>query len=141
MSAATAFAPVFVMVALTFVLLFSAGIARARALRAGEVREKDIALREPNWPERPTQLINAYQNQLELPVLYYLVVVAAFFSANMTGPMLALSWAFVVARLAHAAVHVTSNRLRLRFMTFVAGLVILMAMWALFLLQLLLAPA
>ncbi len=141
MSAATAFAPVFVMVALTFVLLFSAGIARARALRAGEVREKDIALREPNWPERPTQLINAYQNQLELPVLYYLVVVAAFFSANMTGPMLALSWAFVVARLAHAAVHVTSNRLRLRFMTFVAGLVILMAMWALFLVQLLLAPA
>ena len=133
MSAAAAFAPVFVMVALTFVLLLAAGVARARALRSGDVREEEIVLREPNWPARPTQLINAYQNQLELPVLYYLVVVATFFSGHMTGPMLVLSWAFVASRLVHALVHATSNRLRLRSMSFLAGYLLLAAMWALFL--------
>ena len=77
-----------------------------------------------------------------LRILFLAPVAGELAAAIVEVPlMLALSWAFVVARLAHAAVHVTSNRLRFRFMTFVAGLVILMAMWALFLVQLLLAPA
>ena len=43
--------PVFVLVGLAFALLLGMAAARARAITAKEVRLKDIALRQPNWPE------------------------------------------------------------------------------------------
>ena len=135
MSLATVFAPVFVQVALTFALLFWAGSARVAAIRNGAAKMRDVALRQPNWPERVTQITNAYENQLELPVLFYLVVLAAFFSAHMTSTLVVLSWLFVVSRVLHALVHVTTNEMRRRFFLFLAGAAILLLMWVLYLLD------
>jgi hypothetical protein len=62
--------PLFVQVVLTFVLLaWMAGLNRQAVLR-GEVRLRDVALREPGWPGRNLQIRNAFQNQLETPVLF-----------------------------------------------------------------------
>jgi hypothetical protein len=137
MSIAIVFAPVFVQVALTFALLFWAGSVRVAAIRSGSAKMRDVALRQPNWPERVTQITNAYENQLELPVLFYLLVVAAFFSAHMTPALVVLSWLFVASRLLHALVHVTTNEMRRRFFLFLAGAAILLLMWVLYLLDVL----
>ncbi len=137
MSFAAAFAPVFVQVALTFVLLFWSGSIRVAAVRSGSVKMRDVALRQPNWPERATQVSNAYQNQLELPLLFYLFMVMAFFSAHMTMTLAVLSWLFVASRLLHALVHLTTNEMRRRFYLFAAGAMILVLMWLLFLLDVL----
>ena len=69
--------PLFVQVVLTFVLLFWAGHLRVGAVRRGEVHPRDIALREPNWGKRETKVANAYHNQLELPVLFYVLTILA----------------------------------------------------------------
>ena len=61
--------PLFVQVALTFALVFWTARVRVAAVRRGEIHPRDIALRQPNWPKRETQIANAYQNQLEQPVL------------------------------------------------------------------------
>jgi len=137
MSLATVFAPVFVQVALTFGLLFWAGIERVALVRSGVVKARDVALRQANWPEHATQRINAYQNQLELPLLFYLLVTIAFFSAQMTATLVVLSWLFVVSRLLHALVHVTTNEMGRRFFLFLAGALILVLMWVLYLLDVL----
>jgi hypothetical protein len=44
---------------------------------------------------------------------------------------------FVVLRLAHATIHVTSNRVPRRFSVFAAGVLVLLAMWGLFAVRLL----
>ena len=44
--------PVFVLVGLTFFLLLWMATARTKALKGRETRLKDIALGQPNWPER-----------------------------------------------------------------------------------------
>src|SRR5690606_13008734 len=137
MSFATAFAPVFVQVALTLSLLFWGGMMRFRLVRGGVVKARSVALREPAWPGRVTQVMNAYQIQLELPVLFYLLVVAAFFSAHMKPGLLVLAWVFVGVRLLHALVHVTSNGLRRRFVLFLASALVVTLMWLLFLLDVL----
>lgn len=137
MSLAAAFAPVFVQVALTFVLLFWAGNVRVAAIRSGAAKTRDVALGQPNWPERATQITNAYENQLELPVLFYVVVLAAFFSAHMTPTLVVLSWLFVASRLLHTLVHVTTNEMRRRFFLFLTGAAILLLMWLLYLLDVL----
>ena len=137
MSFATVFAPVFVQVALTLCLLFWGGMLRVGLVRSGAVKVRDVALREANWPAHVTRVVNAYQNQLELPVLFYLAVVLAFFSAHMTMTLLVLSWLFVASRLLHALIHVTTNEMARRFYLFLAGALILTLFWLLFLLDVL----
>ena len=69
--------PVFAQVALTFVLLFWMSFLRIRAVRQGKVAPHAVALREPNWPPRATQISNAYHNQLETPLLFYTLILLA----------------------------------------------------------------
>jgi hypothetical protein len=124
--------PVYVQVALTFVLLLWMGSARVGSIRAGEVKVKDIALGERNWPTRILQISNSYHSQFEIPVLFYVLVVLALFTRKADMLFVVMSWMFVTSRLVHAAIHVTSNRVSLRFMAFVVGVLILAIMWIIF---------
>lgn len=129
--------PLFVEVALTFVLLFWSGVVRTAAVRNREVHIRDIALRQPAWPQRATQIGNAYESQLELPVLFYLLIVLALFTGKSSLVFVLLAWLFVATRLAHAAILVTHNHVPTRFRWFLAGSVVLAAMWLIFMFQVL----
>jgi hypothetical protein len=124
--------PVFVLVFMTFVLILKTALARASDFRSGEVRPDDIALGEHGWSKRTTQFGNAFKNQLELPVLFYVLI--AFILITRVGDLLllVLAWIFVVLRLAHAYVHTTNNVVRLRGRIYGGGLVVLLAMWVVF---------
>jgi hypothetical protein len=130
--------PLFVEVALTFVLLFWMAGARFAAVRRGDVRPRDVALGEPNWPKQETQIANAYHNQLQLPVLFYVLTILAIVTRHADLLFVLLAWIFVVLRLVHAYIHVTSNRLGQRFAPFAAGAVVLAVMWLIFILRILL---
>jgi hypothetical protein len=127
--------PLFVEVGLTFFLMFWMAHARLGAVRRREVAVPDIALGQPGWPARVTQIANAYHNQLQLPVLFYVLVILALFTRKADTLFVVLSWMFVATRLVHAAVHVTSNDMRTRFAAFAAGAVILLIMWIIFALR------
>ena len=124
--------PVYVQVALTFILLLWMGSSRLRSLRTGEVKVKDVALGERNWPSCILQVQNAYHNQFELPVLFYVLVTLALFTRKADMLFVVMSWMFVTSRLVHAAIHTTSNKMALRFQAFVVGVLILAAMWVIF---------
>jgi hypothetical protein len=130
--------PLFVEVVLTFVLGFWSASVRLAAVRRGDVRPRDVALREPNWPKRETQIANAYHNQLELPVLFYVLTVLAIITRHADFLFVVLAWLFVLLRLAHAYIHVTSNHMGQRFAAFAAGAVVLAVMWGIFILRILL---
>jgi hypothetical protein len=130
--------PVFVLVALTFALLLWMATARARALTGKEIRIKDIALGQPNWPERPTQIGNCFSNQFELPVLFYILIAVALPLRHADLVIVLLSWVFVVTRFAHAGIFVTSNNVQQRSLAWFAGVLVLLAMWLYFALRTLL---
>ena len=130
--------PLFVQVLLTFVLGFWAAAVRIGAVRRGEARPRDIALREPNWPPRVLQVVYAFQNQLELPLLFYVLTILAWNTRHADLIFVLLAWVFVVLRLMHAYVHVTSNNLRWRASFFIASAIVLAVMWAIFILRILL---
>jgi hypothetical protein len=119
----------FAQVALTFVLLFWMGFLRMGALRSGAVQPQQIALREPNWPLRVLQIGNAFHNQLELPILFYVVVLLALTTETLDVIIGVLSWMFVLSRFVHAYIHVTSNRLDRRTGVFGVGAIALLLMW------------
>lgn len=122
-------APVFVHVVLVVGLVIATGRGRVAAVTAGEVRIKDIALDNSKWPERLRKLGNNYQNQFELPVLFYAVVALLVATGRADGVSLVLAWAFVASRLVHSFIHVGSNNVVHRLFAFGAGLAFVAAMW------------
>ena len=132
MSITAVLLPVYVQVALTVLLLLWLGNSRVGRLRSGEVKVKDIALGERNWPSRILQIQNAYHNQFELPVLFYVLVTLALITRKADMLFVVMSWMFVTSRLVHAAIHTTSNKLAWRFQAFVVGVLLLTAMWVIF---------
>lgn len=133
--------PVFVQVGLTFLLLIWTGRARVGLIRKGDVKVRDVALGQPNWPTRTQQVSNTYANQFELPVLFYVLVALALITRKADLVFVVLSWMFVVTRLFHAGVYTTSNRLQQRFTVFLIGAIILILMWVIFALRIFAAEA
>lgn len=129
--------PVFVLVLLTLFLALWMGYERNRALTSKDVRIKDVALTKENWPERAKQVSNAYHNQYELPVLFYVLVAFAMFTRKADLIFVVLSWVFVISRLVHAYIHTTSNRVPRRFFAYAVGLLVLTVMWVYFAIQIL----
>ena len=135
MSLQAILAPLFVQVALTFCLLFWMGYARVRVIRRREVRVSDIALGQPAWPARPTQAANAYRNQFELPVLFYVLAIIA---RKADFLFVVMSWIFVILRIVHAGIHTSSNDVPQRFYAFLAAAIVLLLMWIIFAVRVLL---
>jgi hypothetical protein len=109
MSVASVLLPVFVQVALTFVLLLRLGRGRVRAVKAGRTMVRDIALGENNWPPEIAQVGNCFNNQFQLPVLFYVLVALALFTRKADLLFVILSWVFVISRIVHAGIHITQQ--------------------------------
>ncbi len=131
--------PVLVQVALTFFLQVWMGRERVGAIKRRETRIPDIALGQRAWPDRATQIANAFHNQLELPFLFYFLAAFALITSRVDAVLVALAWIFVALRLWHAFIHTTHNNVPRRFYVFFAGVMVLIAMWAYFAVQLILA--
>lgn len=122
--------PVFAQVLLTFVILCIMGWTRSACLRDTKRQMQDVALATAtDWDDRSRKCANSYANQFELPVLFYAVCAFAMITRMVDIWMLVLAAGFVVSRYAHAAVHLTSNTVSLRFAFFIVGFVVLVAMW------------
>jgi hypothetical protein len=124
--------PVFVLIALTFALNTWMGYLRTSSVRRGEVKIRDIALGERNWTKQTQQVNNAFHNQFELPVLFYVLVIFALITRQADLLFVAMSWIFVVLRLLHAYIMVTTNHVPRRAQVHFLGMIVLVLMWIIF---------
>lgn len=114
--------------ALALGLLWYLGTIRIPMVMQGEVRIDDIALERQGWPKREWQASNAFDNQFQLPVLFYVGAgLALYFGPTIFEVVLA--WLFVVTRYVHAFVHITDNHVIRRFAAYFAGLAVLCVLW------------
>ena len=130
--------PVFVLVGLAFFLLLWMATARGQAVKGRETSLKDIALGQPNWPTKVAQIGNCFSNQFEIPVLFYALIAIALPLHKADLIVVLLSWVFVVTRLVHAWIFVTSNNVSRRGQIWFAGVLVLLATWIYFALKILL---
>jgi hypothetical protein len=130
--------PVFVLIGLVFGLGFWMGAARNISLASGRARIRDVAPNESNWPERATKVGNCFRNQFEVPLLFYVLIALALPLRHADLVLVLLSWVFVVTRYVHAGVFTTSNNMKQRFLAYLSGVLVLLAMWIYFALKILL---
>lgn len=130
--------PALIHVGLVFLLVFMTGSGRVAAARRGEVRLKDVALDASKWPDQLRKRANNYQNQFELPVLFYALIAFLLATRLVDAVQVILAWVFLITRLVHTYIHIGRNVVIDRFYAFVASVVALLAMWVWFALRILL---
>jgi hypothetical protein len=132
--------PLFVEVILTFLLWVGMATLRTRDVSTGAVRPEQIALHEPNWRPRTLQFAYAFSNQFEIPVLFYVLTILAYVTHLAGLIFVILAWIFVIFRILHASVHVTSNIVRLRGTLYGIAVVALALNWAIYIFEVLTLP-
>lgn len=131
-------APLFVQVLLTLGVMYMLAWRRFGAVRDGAVRGP-VSLREPNWQQNALQAGYNYQNQFDLPVLFYVLTILAMATRHADLLVVLLAWVFVTLRVLHALVHLTSNTIKVRGGLFIASAIVLTIMWVIFIVRIMLA--
>lgn len=122
--------PAFALAGWTMCVLLSIAVLRVRAVRRGEARPEDFRLGESAAVPARVALHNRnYMNLLELPVLFYVVLLMLRVTGTADAAALVLAWAFVGLRIAHSVVHLTWNNVLHRLVAFAAGNCVLLAIW------------
>jgi len=114
--------------AIALVLLSVLGLIRVPMVRSGQIAMADIALSREPWPMHEKRVSNAFDNQFQLPVLFYVACgLALYFGPGWIEALLA--WLFVISRIAHAVIFAAWNHIESRFATYTFGYGVLVVLW------------
>lgn len=121
--------PIFLHVLMTMGLGVATALARRRAVLQGKARLKDVALDNRAWPDEVRKLGNNFDNQFQIPMLWYAGVAFTLILGAADGLLVALAWVFLALRIGHSLIHVGRNIVIRRFFIFFAAAIVLLLYW------------
>lgn len=124
-------AAVVALVLWTFVMLISLYATRIPAISRHSVALDPGQTKEAFHSRFPSSVrwkSDNYAHLVEQPTLFYAVALMLALLAEGHGLNAALAWTYVGLRVAHSLVHVTVNKIMLRFAIFMAASLVLLAL-------------
>ncbi len=123
--------PVAVQAALTVAVLIAMGPARARSMREDRLSfaDREVKLGINHWSDQAIKTANSYNNQFEMPVLFYTAAAFSMLAGAADAVMVTLAWVFALSRIAHAVIHIGPNIVMYRGLAFGVGVFAMVAMW------------
>ena len=119
--------PMFLVFAATFVRLVQL---RFGAVSSGTMDPRYYRLFQGGEEPPEIRVVHRhFQNQFEVPPLFYVVVVIAYVTASVNLWTVALAWGYVALRIVHTIVHLGSNDVMSRFRLYGASNVVLFLLW------------
>ncbi len=126
-------ATIFAMVLLTFLVFLVLAIRRIGGAMRGEypsdyfkvLRSKTDFIPPVKTEQAARNLINLF----EVPVLFYVLVLILIWTQKTDQWSLWLCWIFVISRYAHSLNHIGPNKVKLRFLAYLIGVLVLYATW------------
>ena len=119
----------FAMVILTTIVGGVAITARIKSIRNKSMKARSFKLMDGEMPEIVIKTTRNFNNQFELPTLFYVVAILNITATRPTALSLTLAWAFVVTRYAHSLIHITRNHLLHRMTAFWLGVFCVLGLW------------
>ncbi len=121
--------PMLAQIGWTFFLLVLTAWVRNAALKTRKVRVGEIALGNGSWPEKVKAVGNNLNNQFETPVLFFALCGIAIHVGATHWGVVALAWVYIVCRVIHTAIHISTNHVLRRFQAFLVGVIALFGMF------------
>lgn len=122
--------PMFMMIVLITIIGIITLSVRFKSVKSGKVRARSYKLMDaPDFPELVKKTTNSFNNQFEVPVLFFAGCLA-YLSLGVSDTFALVSaWAFVILRFIHAYIHLTYNHVFHRLTSFWLSYIALMALW------------
>ena len=123
--------PAFALFALTAIVVLRLARLRFAAVAGGRVDPRFYKIfRGDGEPEEVAAVARNLNNLFEAPTLFYAGTAFAFAAGEAGMLLVALGWTYVLLRVLHSAIHLSTNRVLWRFRAFALSWLILLAYWA-----------
>jgi hypothetical protein len=125
--------PMFAVFMLAFLVGCFAVKARFASVKKGDLSVKYFKLMSVEGakqvPEMVTKTTRCFNNQFEIPVLFYVVATLYIVTGTISDMALIFAWIFVAARYIHAYIHLSYNAILHRMLSFWLGFVCVFVLW------------
>jgi len=123
--------PLLAQVLLTFIVMYIMGRKRVNEIKKMKIHPQrtDVRTHAREVFKESEAAADNYHNQLESPVLFYIVILLTLMLMVQDYVIVVLAWTFVGLRYIHSFIHITYNRVLHRFSVFVFSSLVLFALW------------
>jgi hypothetical protein len=129
MKASSIFLPALALMLWTLLVLLQVPIRRFGAYFAKRVATRDFQYGESaNVPADVALPNRIFMNLVEVPVLFYALVLIAFVTNGVNPVTLSLAWVYVALRVVHSLIYFTYNHVIHRFAVFATSNFVIAAM-------------
>ena len=101
---------------------------RIKAVKSG-TNPAYFKFNQGKLPDYALQAEQHYINLFEMPVLFYVIGIIAYITHSVDSIGVTLAWLYVIARLVHSYIHLTTNQILKRRDAFLASYVCLLLLW------------
>lgn len=105
---------------------------RIPAMQAAKISPDSAKSPDGDWkaklPERTQAAAHNYNHLMEQPTIFYALMFTIFLMDKVTPLAMYCAWGYVILRVVHSLVQVTSNRVMLRFSVFTLSTLLLIIM-------------
>lgn len=114
----------------TFLIGFRLLFVRIGEMKANRIAPQSVALSGQAADRyEDTRASDNFKHLFELPVLFYALCALAVGSGTIPSWLPIAAWGFVALRVIHSLIQCSYNRVMHRFYVFIAGYLLLFAMW------------
>lgn len=123
--------PLLAQVLLTFIVMYIMGRKRVNEIKKMKIHPQraDVRSHAREVFKESEAAADNYHNQLETPILFYVVILLTLMLMVQDYVIVLLAWTFVGLRYVHSFIHITYNRVLHRFSVFVFSSLVLFALW------------
>ncbi len=124
------FVPCLILILITFSVLIVMFTRRVKNIKSGEVPPAYFKTYTTDHREsvKTIQAQRNFTNLHESPPIFYTLCIITYLTGNVTELMIGLSWAFLALRIAHTIIHITTNKLRPRMLSFAGSWLVIVIM-------------
>jgi len=102
---------------------------RVLAIKNGDLNMNYFKSLQGEAPHNLKIIQNNFENQFQVPVLFFATCIAAVVLKSVTIFTLTLGCLFFISRLIHSYIHLGSNNLRKRGLAYFTGIILILVMW------------
>lgn len=123
--------PLLAQVLLTFIVMYIMGRKRVNEIKKMKIHPQrtDVRSHAREVFKESEAAADNYHNQLESPILFYVVILLTLMLMVQDYVIVVLAWTYVGLRYIHSFIHLTYNRVLHRFSVFVFSSLVLFALW------------
>ncbi len=132
MTASSFLTPVLALIIWTLLIWALMYARRIPAMQAAKIDPETAKSPDGRWKEELPLSVQAsahnYNHLLEQPTIFYALMFYVTLTAQMSTPIFYAAWAYVVLRVLHSFVQVSSGKVMIRFSIFSLSTLVLIAM-------------